>query len=100
MDKLIDKLFPTTPVKKEFTEQNKLYELNKERNKIFKRKLKAILLKQKMGSDNNQMKMNENPMKTYYDLMYGDTNYIGLGLYNIGSDIEPILVKSNDRRLK
>ena len=55
---------------------------------------------QKMGSDNNQMKVNENPMKTYYDLRYGDTNYIGLGLYNIGSDTEPILAKSNDRRLK
>ena len=88
------------PVKKEFTEQNKLYELHKENNKIFKRKLNILLRMQKMGSDNNQMKVNENPMKTYYDLRYGDTNYIGLGVYNIGSDTEPILAKSNDRRLK
>jgi len=100
MDKLIDKLFPTMPVKKEFVEINKLYELNKDTNKIFKRKLKLILLLHKMGSDNNQMKVPENPIKTYYDSLYGDTNYIGLGLYNIGSDTEPILVKSNDRRLK
>ena len=56
MDKLIDKLFPTTQVKKEFVEINKLYELNKEPNKIFKRKLKLILIQHKMGSDNNQMK--------------------------------------------
>jgi hypothetical protein len=100
MDKLIDKLFPTMSVKKKFVEINKLYELNKETNKIFKRKLTLLLRMQKMRSDNNQMKVPENPMKTYYDLRYGDTNYIGLGLYNIGSDTEPKLAKSNDRRLK
>ena len=97
MNKLIDKLFPTMPVKKKFTEQNKLYELHKERNKIFKRKLNIILHMQKMSSDNQ---MNENPMKTHYDLCYGDTNYIGLGLYNIGSNTIPILVNRNDLRLK
>jgi len=100
MNKLIDKLFPTSPVKKEFIEQNKLYELNKETNKIFKRKLNTILQLQKMGSYNTGMKVNENPIKTYYDSRYGDTNYIGLGLYNIGSDTKPILVYGNDPRLK
>lgn len=39
-------------------------------------------------------------MKTHYDLLYGDTNYIGCGLYNVGSDTQPILVKSNDSRMK
>jgi hypothetical protein len=100
MNKLIDKLFPTMPAKKEFTEQNKLYELNKETNKIFKRKLNIILKLQKMASGNTGMKVHENPMKTYYELCYGDTNYIGLGLYNVGSDRQPILVNSSDPRVK
>jgi hypothetical protein len=100
MNKLIDKLFPTMPVKKEFTEQNKLYELNKEANKIFKRKLNLILQLQKMASYETGMKVPENPMKTYYELRYEDTNYIGLGLYNVGSKEHPILVYSNDPRVK
>ena len=87
MNKLIDKLFPIMPTKKEFTEQNKLYELNKEANKIFKRKLNTLLQLQNMASYNTGMKVPENPMKTYYELRYGDTNYNGLGLYNVGSNI-------------
>ena len=86
MNKLIDKLFPTAPVKKEFTEQNKLYELNKEANKSFKKKLNTLLQLQNMTSRNTGIKVHENPMKTYYELRYGDTNYVGLGLYNVGSD--------------
>jgi hypothetical protein len=97
MNKLIDKLFPTMPAKKEFIEQNKLYELNKEANKIFKKKLNTILHLQKMASYNSGMKVPENPMKTYYDLCYGNTNYIGLGLYNVGSNTQPILVNSNEQ---
>jgi hypothetical protein len=79
MNKLIDKLFPTIPQKKEFTEQNKLYELNKETNKIFKIKLNLILQMQKMASYNTGVKVPENNMKTYYELCYEDTNYIRLG---------------------
>jgi hypothetical protein len=76
MDKLINKLFPTQPVSKK-NNQNKLYELNKESNKKFKRRLNTILQLQKMSQDAN----NENPMKTYYELVYCDTPYIGGGLY-------------------
>ena len=53
-----------------------------------------------MASGNTGMKVHENPMKTYYELCYGDTNYIGLGLYNVGSDTQPILVNSSDPRVK
>ena len=69
MDKLINKLFPTQPFKKEFKEQNKLYELNKETNKKFKNKLYTILKMQKISQDT----YNENPMKTYYNLRYDNT---------------------------
>ena len=100
MNKLIDKLFPTAPVKKEFTEQNKLYELNKEENKTFKKKLNTLLQLQKMASYNTGMKVPENPMKTYYELRYGDTNYNGLGLYNVSSKEYPTLVNSNDPHVK
>jgi len=99
MNKLIDKLFPIMPTKKKFTEQNKLYELNKEANKIFRNKLNTLLQLHKMASYNTGMKVPENPMKTYYELCYGDTKYIGLGLYNVGSKERPILVNSNDPRV-
>jgi hypothetical protein len=100
MNKLIDKLFPIMPAKKEFTEQNKLYELNKEANKIFRKKLNLLLQLQKAASCKTGMKVPENPMKTFYKLFYEDTNYIGLGLYNVGSKEHPILVNSNDPRVK
>jgi hypothetical protein len=100
MNKLIDKLFPTMPAKKEFTEQNKLYELNKEANRTFKKKLNTLLQLQNYASYNCGMKLPENPSKTYYELRYGTSDCIGLGLYNIGSDTQPHLVNSSDVRVK
>jgi len=92
MDKLINKLFPIQPFKKNFVEENKLYELNKEENKKFRRKLNVLLVLHKMQQDTNC----ENFMKTYYDLVYGNKEYIGLGIYNAGTEKKPRLMREDE----
>ncbi len=72
---LIDKLFPTQKLPKQFFQENELIISNKEHNSKFKKRLRLLLIMNKLSQTTGHC---ENPMKVYYEVCFGER--LGLGL--------------------
>jgi hypothetical protein len=72
---LIDKLFPTQKLPKQFLQENELIILNKQHNSNFKKRLRLLLIMNKLSQTTGHY---ENPMKFYYEVCFGER--LGLGL--------------------